>query len=233
MALKSYQDFERVISPLLKRLSPEKRKSSLEKMYVLAEEKVNREEIKQIAIEAAGSSRAERDRLQQKRTHIKNAIAELTAADRISPMRINMLMPDLGAPSMDSWLTPVKIPWLFDFQAAIDQLQMMERELKEIEETLGAGVHPKLRRGPEKTYPAPGDRQAVMFPALNVSAINDWFIVELEKVLVAAGCREVNKAISATFEAAFGGSYNIDRVRTRRKRLKERAKAARALGQKP
>jgi hypothetical protein len=214
-------------------LSPEKRKSTLEKMYVLAEKKVNREEIQKIAIEAARSSRDERGGLQQKRTHIRNAIAELRAADRISPIRIDMLMPDLNPGPTGSWLTPVKIPWVFDFQVAIDQLTMMERELKEIEEILVAAVHPKLRTKMEKTYPAPEDRQAMMFPALNVSAINDWFIVELEEILVAAGCKEVNKVISTTFEAGFGGSYSIDRVRTRRRRLKKRAKATRALGQKP
>jgi hypothetical protein len=61
-----------------------------------------------------------------------------------------------------------------------------------------------------------------MFPALNLSAIDDWFIGELEKLLSSVGCREVNKVISATFEAAFGQSYD---VATRRTRLKDSANA--------
>jgi hypothetical protein len=200
-------------------------------MYALAADKLNREEIKQTAIEVAGSSRAARKGLREKRTHIRNAIIELRAADQVSPMRMKMLTPDLNAAPTGPLLSPVAIPWLFDFQAAIDQLRMMDRELQEIEDSLVASIHPKRRRGSEKDYPAPGDRQSIMFPALNLSAINDWFIGELEKLLSSVGCREVNKVISATFEAAFGGSYDLSRVTTRRKRLKRRAKA-RNLGQK-
>jgi hypothetical protein len=229
VALKSYRDFEKVIFPLLKSLKPQNRKSTLEKMYALAGDKLNREEIKQIAIDVAGSSRADRKGLKEKRTHIRNAITELRAANQVSPMRIEMLTPDLNATG--PLLSPVAIPWLFDFQAAIDQLQMMDRELQKIEDSLVDSIHPKRRRGSEKAYPPPGDRQAIMFPALNLSAIDDWFIGELEKLLSSVGCREVNKVISATFEAAFGGSYDLSRVTTRRKRLKRRAKA-RNLGQK-
>jgi hypothetical protein len=159
VALKSYKDFEKVISPLLKSLKPQNRKSTLEKMYALAGDKLNREEIKQIAIDVAGSSRTDRKALQKKRMHIRNAVTELRAADQVSPMRIEMLKPDLEAPPTGPLLSPVAIPWLFDFQAAIDQLQMMDRELQKIEDSLVDSIHPKRRRGSEKTYPPPGDRQ--------------------------------------------------------------------------
>jgi hypothetical protein len=140
-------------------------------------------------------------------------------------MRIKMLTPDLEAPPTGPLLSPVAIPWLFDFQAAIEQLQMMHPQ--KIEDSLVAAIHPKRRRGrgSEKAYPAPGDRQAIMFPALNLSAIDDWFIKELEKLLSSVGCRAVNKVISATFEAAVGHSYDLSRIATRRKRLKDRANA--------
>jgi hypothetical protein len=74
MRLCPFCEFEAIISPLLHRVAFDERVSLLREIYALATKKMRMENIKELAIEHVKVFRGERQKLQRKRAHFKNAI---------------------------------------------------------------------------------------------------------------------------------------------------------------
>jgi hypothetical protein len=210
MELKSYLDFEAAISPLLKRIKPEDRQRVLAEMYRLAADRAQGEVMRSLSIEGAESYKKTPAQLKRKRAHIKHAIEELSAADSICPIHVDAFAVDQAGPKPSF----VRFPIPGDLGNTIEQLETVNQALQEIEDVFRATISPPL-----KTV------------GLNVTASDYRFIHGLAKLLSRVGCREVNKVISQTFDAAFGESYDLQRVTTVRKRLARRTNSGRGQGQ--
>jgi hypothetical protein len=220
--LKPFNEFQRIISPLLARVAPEERKLLLERIYALAGQKMHQEEVKRFIVDSIGASRKERVQLRRKRAHIGNAIKELLAADKLSAIRTKLFTTRVPSTSTERWVVPLKDSSLFDFEAAVQQLRLMDQELQEIEHLFVATVHPKLRTSVEKSYPIPSPRDRTTFPAIKATAIEYWFISALDKCIPIRDQAELHRIISKIFDAAFGEGYGIDRVKTALRRLPKR-----------
>jgi hypothetical protein len=179
-------------------------------MYALAGDRAQREVMRSLTIQAAESAEKVPALLKRKRTHVKHAIEQLLAADMICPIHIE--------PFTVTWtgsqLSATKIPVPTDLRSTVEQLRAVHQELQDMEDDFTATVHPNLR--------------AV---GLNSTAGDYRFIAALATLLSSVGCTEVNKVISEMFKAAFGESYDLERITTVRKRLARRAKSGRGQGQ--
>jgi hypothetical protein len=157
MKLKSYQSFEASISPLLAALSRKSRAAIVKKVYALAVEKGQMEDLKIGLVTQAKVLRKRRLKLSQVRAHIKNA--------RKEPMAANSSYPQ-------------ELPRAVDMQSVVEKLDEMAERIRSIEKTLAGIVHPQLRTAVEERSPGPTPQWGL--PGLKNTAIEYWFISALD-----------------------------------------------------
>lgn len=212
LGLKPYAEFVRGISPMLARIPPRKRKSLLDDIYELATQKVEMEGLKRGVEDQGVEHRRRRIGLARTRAHIKTAKKELLDAQS-----------SYAGQGEDLGIVQV-----------IARLDEMNRDLEIGERIHASIVHPARKTGIEKRLRPPEDTlldYASLFPGMNKTAIDYWFISGVESRLreFAADAKiyflpsEYDRIISKAFEAAFGERTTIDRVKTARKRLAKRA----------
>ena len=215
MPLRPYSEFQRIISPFLTQLAPQELSALTREIYALATKKVHFENIKAFSLEHTRVCRSERVRLERKRAHIRNAMKELAAAQKIQPSGPLTVM--YGAE---------KITLGFDFTDAMSQLVKEQKELLESEQLLALSIPPELRSPAEKELSMPFKKYMSVLPGMKVASIDYWFISKLEKRLSKISPQKSsvidekrNSIISKIFDAAFGETYNTARVKTARRRI--------------
>jgi hypothetical protein len=166
LGLKSYDEFERAVSPLLRRVLPKKRKRLLDRVYGVAARKIVSEALKRGIEDQARTVRRLRVAMGRTRAHIHNARKDLAAAQASLPNGL------VGAP---------------DFSEVTRKLHDCENDLKDREQFLASLVPPKLKTKTEKDTPIPeilmSVRLAPPFPWMDAKAVDRWFIPALDKCL--------------------------------------------------
>ena len=219
MDLSPYNKFEAIISPLLSSLAEKERNSILREMYRLAEKKHHLEQIRELTTDEVKPLRRSRMKLEQKRSHIKNAINELRMAQ--------ILLPE---PTGKVFFRGEEVQIACDLNQIIAKLEEEHESLAESSRIFALAIPPQLRTRSENKPPVDAIGYVTPLPGLNVTAVDYWFISELARVLLCLGSHETvvdderTRIIAKTFEAAFGQTYTFDRAKTARKRMRQRAR---------
>jgi hypothetical protein len=218
MDLHPFDKFKAIIAPFLSDITERDRESVLRAIYDLATKKKWMERIKAFTVEQVKPLRHLRMKLERRRAHLKNAIKELRVAYKCSP---DILATVIAAG------TEKQIGC--DLKQIISRLEVEHQDLVESERTFALTIPPELRTASENKQSVSSFKFVTSLPGMNVTAIDYWFISELESCLSQLGSRTTaavdekrTKIIAKTFEAAFGETYSTERVKTARKRLRGR-----------
>jgi hypothetical protein len=224
MELKPFKEFKKLLSPRLKHVAPRKPDELLVDIYALAVEKDTLEKHKQVTRELSGYWRTRRTKLKRARAHIQNAVRELLAASPLYESEWEASMtpgPGVSAAQMAEVL---------NLKSRIDWLEQTAKQIHEVENLYAASIHPALKTRAEVNSPFPALTYDSLFPGMKAAAIDYWFVARLEKLLADLRSQDgsrlrpavITGIISWTFWAAFGERYEIDRVKTARRRLPKR-----------
>jgi hypothetical protein len=218
MRLHPFDKFKAIIAPFLSDITKKDRESVLRAMYDLATEKTRMERVKVFTVEHVKPLRGMRMKLERRRAHLKNAIKELRAAYKCSPDTLLTVIHNGTEKQIGC-----------DLKHLISQLEVQHESLVESERTIALSIHPELRTPSENKQSVFFAKYVTPLPGTNVTAIDYWFISELESCLSQVGSRTTaavdekrTKIIAKTFEAAFAETYSTERVKTARKRLRGR-----------
>jgi hypothetical protein len=162
--LPTFIEFEEAIAPLLKRVTPNERRTLLEGLYVVTARKFMKEAGRRgMEYMMADDLRKRRMLLSRTRARIKNARESVSAAEATFPRLL---------------------PTSFDFKEIIKRLTEFETDLTEREQGLAALVHPRFKTKTEKQI-RPPEHSAAPLPWTSDDSIEQWFIKALDKCLPA------------------------------------------------
>lgn len=159
--LPTFIKFEAAIAPLLKRVTPGKRRMLLEGLYVVTAQKLLKQGEKRGMEYIMVDFRKRRKLLGRTRAHLRNARKSVSAAGKAFP--------------------PL-LPTSFDFKETIKRLSEFETDLADRERALAALVHPRFKTKTEKRIPPP-ELSGGPVPWTNDDTIEHWFIKALDKCL--------------------------------------------------
>jgi|ERR1700733_5872128 len=205
LGLKPYAEFEQIVSPVLARVSPKSRNRLLREIYQRAAQKVLMEEGERGAEGQARGLRARRRRLRWTRAHIQNARKALLKAEsrfpQEHPRRFNIA-------EIIAKLTEINE----DFERADGTYLGLEKYLENLE---GSRIEAQTSSATKYT---------ALFPGKKCTASDSWFISAVNELLPKGrtGRRPPvwpNKLIREAYEAAFGDSRDIERIKKARSRM--------------
>jgi len=177
LGLKPYEEFERALSPLLKRLPTEQLSEILKKIYLLAAEKTIDECDRKETLEWAQELQRRRQSVSACRTHLKTATDELLAAQT------------KFHPELPKWL---------DVAPMVEQLKRLDTFLADKETLLNrfAGVLADptgsqiAHHGPAMIIPLDPPflefEGGAVFPGRGVTDLDDPFVAALDECLPSA-----------------------------------------------
>lgn len=160
MGLPTFSEFEEAIAPLLKRVTPNKRRMLLEGLYLVTAQKLMKQAGRRGMENMMTEFRKRRMFLGRTRAHIRNARKSVSAAEAAFPRLL---------------------PTSFDFKEIIKRLSEFETDLTKREQGLADSVHPMFKTKTEKRIPPP-ERSAPL-PWTSDKSIEHWFIEALDKCL--------------------------------------------------
>jgi|SRR5580704_1346808 hypothetical protein len=161
LGLPTFSEFEKTIAPLLKRVTPPKRRMLLEELYVVTAQKLVNQGGRRNMEYMVADFRKRRILLGRTRAHIKKARKSVSAAEAIFPRFL---------------------PTSFDFKENIRRLSEFETDLAKREQTLAAFVHPSFKTKIEKRIPPP-EHSVGPFPWTSDNARRQSFIQALDECL--------------------------------------------------
>jgi hypothetical protein len=161
LGLPTFSEFDKAISPLLKRVTPDDRKMLLEGLYVVTAQNLLKHGGKRGMEHMVTDFRKRRILLGRTRAHIKNAGKSVSAAAATFPRLL---------------------PTSFDFDGTIKRLSEFETDLVGREHGLADFVHPRFKTKIEKKLPLP-EHPVGPFPWTGDNAIRQWFIQALDECL--------------------------------------------------
>ncbi len=217
LGLKPYDEYVRVMLPVVRRIPGRNRKRLLDGIYEIAAQKVHMEGLKRGVKYDAVTIRRRREKFKRTRAHIKNATRELLSAESSYPEEL-----------LHHNVKPV----IDEVNAMIAKLEEMGQRFAQMEHLAASVMHPELKTEKERNFPPRegfGPDYSSLLPGMKSTAIDYWFVSFVESIIRRFASEtkmffipsEYNRIISRSFEAAFGGSYAVDRVKTARRRLRK------------
>jgi hypothetical protein len=162
LGLRPYEELEKTLSVHLRRVPEKKRKRLTQKVYALAAEKLVNEGTARGVAYSARELRQRRASLRWTRSHVKNARAQLEAADSTFPKGL---------------------PDPLDIKGMLATLDDFARDLKERERFLANLVHPEHKIHTERKFGPPPFTPEFHNTSTRQLQIDRWFINAMDKCL--------------------------------------------------
>jgi len=162
LGLPTFNEFEEAIAPLLKRVTPNKRRMLLEGLYVVTAQKLMKQSGTRGMESMMTDLRKRRMFLGRTRAHIRNARESVSAAEAAFPRLL---------------------PTSFDFKEIIKRLSEFETDLEKREQLLAAFIHPMFKTETETEKGIPPPEHGAPLPWTSDRSIEHWFIGALDKCL--------------------------------------------------